>query len=122
MNDNEFEVMTEQEFLAVSVMGWQIERDAKIPASCEAVVDKDGMAVMLFSKFNPRENIEQAMMLLDKFRGWMITAGRPHQPMYTVNVFCDAPDGEIEIPKQVGNDSLTDAIVDAVLQAKGYEK
>ncbi len=107
----------ENEWLAIEVMGWR--RGTKQDAVCDATpqyVDPQGDKIYLYVLgWNPRENIEQAFMLLDKFDdveiyreedidGWVAWfANINHSGTFH------------------SNESPSVAIVNAVLSASGYQ-
>ena len=110
--------MTEQEFLATKVMGWEIVLDVDYP-QIQHLKDGDYYHGTV-STFDPRQNIKQAMMLLKQYPDWDVGSWDiPEEGNFYCNVFSrladKKPQGDVTARR------LEDAIVDAVLQAEGYE-
>ena len=99
--------VSENEFLATDVMGWENRNGV--------LVDEYHKPRGLFSEFTPRNSIKQAMELLGKFA---ITRIYSDFGIYVVNIV--ELNGNVKTIHESLSESLTVAIVNAVLKAKGF--
>jgi len=116
--------MNENEYLAVNVMGWKksltkryTNAESRFGSVIDCYISDLGEVKVIFNDWNPRNNIEQAMMLLEKFDDIHLIKDSELGVGYIWGV---------ELTGHTCfifnfNKSLPDAIVDAVLSAKGYK-
>lgn len=99
------------EHLALNLMGWTKHPDERYPTNPETYKDKDGDYKFMDFCWDPRKNMEQAFMCLDKFEWWRIDRSSQR---YYVSIYQDRG---FDIKEK----SLSKAISLACAKATGWE-